>query len=166
MTLLPTHAFAAKSDTDCEPAYPCEEFQDVDVWGNDDSGADEYSASHANRYLDNTIDRNVTMTDALTRRVEVRVPSSHWLNIHSVEVPPDDNGTIVDDCRGVQHSVEVPPDDNDTMVDDSREVRHYVEVPPDDNDTACATPTEPISSLHPHPRWSSLIGTECQIPPT
>jgi hypothetical protein len=38
MTLLPTHAFAAKSDTDCEPAYPCEEFQDVDVWGNDDSG--------------------------------------------------------------------------------------------------------------------------------
>jgi hypothetical protein len=30
-------------ETDCEPAYPCEDFQDIDMWGNGDSDVDDDS---------------------------------------------------------------------------------------------------------------------------
>jgi hypothetical protein len=100
-------------EADCEPTYPCEDFQDIDLWNNGSDGVDNNSnmqrmpceqiPGQLCRSCDDDecVDRNVTCTTLAI----------------------DYQRAVVDFARGDQKPAEVFPGDDDDAVEDNSRIQ-------------------------------------------
>jgi hypothetical protein len=109
MTLPPTRAFAVKSMTQIEPAYPCEDFQNIELWNNEGNGVDDSSNMECMpcEQIPGHVCRSPCDDDECIDRAHGNTSTSTTLAIYY----PD---TVVEDPNGVQHPNDTYPDSSDT----------------------------------------------------